>query len=454
MEVILFMDERKRIMDLVKKGIITSEEAIVLLEKLGQENAEEVNEDNSQASNEKNNTYRKQNDASSDYIANLKKRINQIEERLTVLNTLDDFERLDDDEAVERDELNKSLSELKSELTKAELEKRNYEKSFNNQNNKFFGFDSSDIEDGARDFASRIKDSVKNFSNNFEFQDFNIKIPSFVRTKKIETSFEYDPTEINVLNLKNFNGNVTIKQGNDQKIHEIVTYRVYGNIHNSSPEEFFEENTINQLNGATLNIKLHRRIAADIQLIFPHDFKLASARLRCKNGSFKLSDLEITDLIIVATNGSITFNNFNVDHAEVNNVNGSISVNYSWLKSGILSTTNGSIRTYNSCTNLEVSNVNGSIILSNISSKTTNIDAHLVNGNVKISIPKELGYKIIADTKNGSINHRLSDADIIEHDKHYKSVKINHNGSGDAKFQISTISGSVYLKDSSLEGVN
>lgn len=98
------MDERKRIMDLVKKGIITSEEAIVLLEKLGQENAEEVNEDNSQTSNEKNNTYRKQNDASSDYIANLKKRINQIEERLTVLNTLDDFERLDDDEAVERDE--------------------------------------------------------------------------------------------------------------------------------------------------------------------------------------------------------------------------------------------------------------------------------------------------------------------------------------------------------------
>lgn len=448
------MDERKRIMDLVKKGVITSEEAIVLLEKLGQETAEGTSEDPFDTASEQKTNYQEQEDASSDYIANLKKRIEQVKERLTVLNTLDDFERLDDEEAAERDDLEASLSELKVELARAQSERESYEKARSSEKDSFFGFDSSEFEDEARNFAAKVKEGVKSFSNNFELHDFSIKIPGFARSKKIVTNYEYAPDAVHVLDLKNFNGNVIIRQSEDQQIHEQITYQVYGNIRNNSAEDFFENNTVNELKGATLTVKMHHRISATIELTFPVNFRLASARLRCKNGSFKLADLDIADLIIAATNGNISFQKFNVDHAEINNVNGSITVKDCWFKDGILSTVNGSIRTVNSRTDLEISNVNGNIILSKISPASTNLDVHLVNGDVKISIPPKLGYQIKADTKNGSINQRLSDVEILERDKRDKSVVLNHDGNGAARFQISTISGSVYLKDITVEGDN
>ncbi|BDR55811.1 DUF4097 family beta strand repeat-containing protein [Xylocopilactobacillus apis] len=443
------MDERKRIMDLVKKGVITSEEAIVLLEKLGEESAEGTGED-AYNYNTKKTTY--QNDESSDYIDNLKKRIEQVKERLTVLNTLDDFERLNDEEAAERDDLERSLAELQAELVKAEKERKTMD---SQDDRKFFGMDfdidTDGLEEQARHLASKVKEGVKNISNNFELRDFNVKIPGFARSKKITNNYEYDASRVKVLTVKNFNGDIIINKSDDNQIHERITYRVYGNIRNSSAEDFFKNNTVNELNGSTLNIKMHHRIEATIEINIPSETSLSSVNLRCKNGSFDLNDLEVDDLVVAATNGTVFLNQADVDHLEINNVNGSIKVEQSTLRNGLLNTVNGSIKTLDSLTDVELSSVNGSIILSHLSKYSKNVDAHVVNGTVKISVPVELGYVIKAETKNGSINNRLSDINVLSSEKNNRIVKLEHLGAGAADLQVSTISGSVYLKDSLTE---
>ncbi|BDR57953.1 DUF4097 family beta strand repeat-containing protein [Xylocopilactobacillus apicola] len=441
------MDERKRIMELVKKGVITSEEAIVLLEKLGQKSAEGTSEDTSDH-DKKRTAF--QEDESSDYVDKLKKRIEQVKERLTVLNTLDDFERLSDEEADEREDLQRSLTELENELESVELQRKRRDSS----NNIFgidFDFDTEGLEEQARSFAAKVKDSVKSFSDNFELRDFNVKVPGFARSKKIINTYEYSADDLKVLNIKNYNGNIVIRKSVDSRIHERITYRVYGNVRNSSAEDFFKNNTVNELSGNTLNLKMHPRIESLIEFSFPAGFDLTSARIHSKNGSFEFNNLKVDDLSVSSTNGSVELKDLTIDHLEINNVNGSIRIEDSILSSGTINTVNGSIKSLQSINNVELSSVNGNIILSNISKDSGDAEAHVVNGNIKMSLPPELGFLIKAESKNGSINNRLASATVNSVDKHHKSMELENVGAGNAKFQVSTISGSVYLKDISPE---
>lgn len=447
------MDERKRIMDLVKKGVITSQEAIVLLEKLGQESADSTNEDPSDQYDKKTEYYENE---TADYINNLKKRIEQVKGRLTVLNTLDDFQRLDGEDITERDELQKSLIELQAELNKVEKEQRNFN---NSKNNNFFGFDveidSEKLENQARNIASKLKKTIINFSDNFELRDFNVKVPKFSRSKKIINTNDFTNDKIKNLNINIFNGDIIIRKSIDGFIHERISYRVLGNLINTSPEHFFENNTINEVTDATLNIQIPRRIKATIELSFPEDFTLINAKLAGKNTDFDINDIKMNDLILSAANGEVNFNFVELSHCEVNAVNGLIIVENSDMSEGLLNTVNGSVRTVNSVTNLEISSVNGDIVLSNIGSETLSMDAHVVNGDIKMSVPKELNYVIKAETKNGLINNRLMNAKPDSTDKNAKVMLIEHKGSKNADLQFSTISGSIYLKDSApLEGSN
>lgn len=441
------MDERKRIMDLVKKGLISSKEAIDLLEKLGNENSEGTDEDTSY-NNEQRTKYNT--DEYSNYIESLKKRIEQVKERLTVLHTLDDFERLDDDEAAERDDLEKLLVQLQAELEKAEKEYRSFQDS---NDDSFFNIDSGDIEYRFRNFATKVKERVKNFSDNFELRDFNVRVPSFARSKKIVNTYEYEPNQIKILNIKNFNGDVIIRKSTDNRVHERITYRVYGNVRNTTIEDFFKNNTINELNGSALIIKMNHRIESTIELSFPTEFKLSSANLRDVNGEFFLINLNVDDLVIASSNGGVNLKTMASDHIEVNITNGSIEASDCTLQSGSLSIVNGSIYTSNSVNNLEFSSVNGSVILSNISKNTKNIDAHVINGDIKVSLPVELGYLVKAESKNGDINNRLTNVTMDTDQKSYKSTEFEHVGSGHASIQLTTISGSIYLKDDNSEGV-
>jgi DUF4097 and DUF4098 domain-containing protein YvlB len=442
------VDERKRIMDLVKKGLISSNEAIVLLEQLGRDSAESTDDD-APFRNGQRTTY--QTDDHSNYIENLKRRIEQVKERLTVLNTLDDFERLADDEASERSDLEKSLVQLQSELDKAEKQYRNSQDS---NKESFFNIDTDSVEHGFRNFASKFKDCVKNFSDNFELHDFSIKVPGFARSKKIINTYEYAQNEIKILNIKNFNGDVIIRKSADDRIHERITYRVLGNIRNSSAEEFFKNNTANEVNGSTLAIKMPPRIESTIELSFPTDFRLSSVNLRSGSGNFYLSNLNTDDLAIVSSSGTINLKTIVSDHIEANNANGSIVVSNCTLLSGFLSAVNGSIRTSNSVNNLEFSSVNGSVVLSNISKNSENISTHVINGDIKVSVPLELGYLIKAESKNGEIYNRLTNVTINTNHKNYKSSEFEHIATGHANIQLTTISGSIYLKDGNSEEEN
>ena len=77
------------------------------------------------------------------------------------------------------------------------------------------------------------------------------------------------------------------------------------------------------------------------------------------------------------------------------------------------------------------------------------IKASSVNGNVKVSVNKEIGLEGVAKTSLGSINDRLSDYEVVREKKEKTNRLLQFRRVADemAKLDLSTTTGSIFLKD-------
>ena len=78
------------------------------------------------------------------------------------------------------------------------------------------------------------------------------------------------------------------------------------------------------------------------------------------------------------------------------------------------------------------------------------IEASSVNGNVKVALPTTIGMDGHAKTSLGSINSRLSDYEVIREKKERTNQMLEFRRVSEnemAKIELSTTTGSIYLKD-------
>ena len=78
------------------------------------------------------------------------------------------------------------------------------------------------------------------------------------------------------------------------------------------------------------------------------------------------------------------------------------------------------------------------------------VEASSVNGNVKVALPDTIGLEGHAKTSLGSINSRLSNYEVVREKKERTNQMLQFRRVSDgeiAQVQLSTTTGSIYLKD-------
>lgn len=450
------MNERERIFELVKKGVISSEEALVLLENLAttkdvesinhaadtlqmknktnkeaihlveeEKSAEKADQERlekilDQLVQEANQTSVKLDGINID-LTSIEEKINRLEEQVMVINTLEELESLSEEKIAERLEFEKELGQLKQEKAAKEIIKEELE---------------TELRAIKKEHREETKD---NWAQKFEIpEDWERNVEDFGR-KIGETSDKLGKKlgekGLELGNLLKAKVKDLSNQVNENVEWKDISMKVPGMVSNSFQHEFFYPETTATLidvkvaNGQVIfkswdsedvkveaNIKLYGKMEADS--LFEAFLERSQIDVTDEKISFQVPNKRIkADLVFYLPKRMY-------DHVSVNMLNGDVTFEELEVKDAFVKSTNGDLTFTNfNATMLEVKGVNGDVSITDSTvldfigesvngdytmvSAIKNIQISNVNGEVKITDNTVDTKKIDVKLVNGTIKVAL-----------------------------------------------
>ncbi|ANK59981.1 daptomycin-sensing surface protein LiaX [Loigolactobacillus backii] len=489
------MNERERILDLVKKGIISTDEALSLLENSAKDKSTAEQQATTKVTPEKSTeeqTTDKKDEQEQDELANeveeLQTKTQQINEQLTqnardlktqqehlqVLNTMEDLETLSTEKVQDRDETKEKIGQLESKQANLSDEKRHLQHELaakrHEQRDKIKNHlaDKLNLGDEWRDnatdtlnqvgekvgeagsqFGQFIKGTAQTIMDNVDWKDVNIKVPG-IATTKFEHEFNYADTTASILDVKVANGDVKLKTWDGTDIKVSVSGKLYGKMADVSPLENFLQRSEIAIDADVFTFKVpNKRIQANLTFYLPKR-TYDHTTIKLLNGDVDLTDFEGEDLYIKSTNGQMTFTGVNASMLEVEGVNGNIKVNGGRLIDALLNTINGEVKFMSNAESVELTTVNGEVKATVNETTLTKLVASSVNGNVKIALPEDLAVTGQTKSRFGAIKSRLSEV-TVTNERHNTGNSVydfeRDLSTPPAKLTLSTTSGNILLKN-------
>lgn len=501
------MNERERILELVKKGVLTSEEALVLIENLSKAQADTTaastetpaakapatddsatdDTDDATSADATSSQTKQAEDAriaaintqiaevtgSLDALIAQKQQIErQIaanDEQIIVLDTMDDLDTLTPEKRTERGHLqqeNAALNiqlgqvkhqqaDLKTDLAALQRQKRQLNKQ--HFTDKLFADDWQDqakgtlndigktVGDATTQISSLVKQTIGGVMDNIDWKDVTVRVPGLA-TEKFDHTFTYD-SAATVLDIKVANGDVTLATWDQPGIQVQANIKLYGKMAEDTPLDAFIARSKIDVNDDHFVFQVpNRRVQADLVISLPkRDYDHTTVRLL--NGGVTIKDLTGKDFYIKSTNGELQFTELTATMLETEGVNGSIKVVGGTIHDLMLQTMNGDIKVKTDPTTLDLQTVNGTIRASLVSDFNA-LTASSVNGNVKVALPASVAVNGEAKTRFGSVKSRMTGVEIA---KAAKRVTLARPGTGAGVVNVTTTSGTIQLKDTDLE---
>lgn len=519
------MKERERILDLVKKGILSTEEGLDLLESMATEKDEKQikkeadkvtasHKEKDQASQlidelengeerisepvdpkekerqdqenlekildelatEANKTSARLDEVNAQFADNKAAR-NEKQEALMQLNTKEELGELTEEELAQRQTLEAEIKELEAtgdtlleEQLKLEAELKDIRKNQWSEKKETFT-DKFELPDDWKDQATDTLNQVgekmseagsqlgkflkKTFqtvsetvNDNMEWKDVSLRVPG-IATTKFEHEFYYKAPAASILDIKAANGNVTLKTWNSDDVKVEAKIKLYGKM-GAEPFEAFSERSQIEVNEDHISFQIpNKRVRADLVFYLPKRV-YDHAAIKLLNGNIMIETLEAKDIYTKSTNGNIIVNQLTATMLEVEGVNGNIDIRNGNILDSIIETVNGTVTFGATPENLSVSLVNGDVRLTIKEDNLKKVEASSVNGNVKVALPDSIGLEGHAKTSLGSINSRLSNYEVVREKKERTNQMLQFRRVSDdeiAQVQLSTTTGSIYLKD-------
>lgn len=520
------MKERERILELVKEGIISTEEALLLLENMAKKEGKEavkkdqtsVNEAEAateqksepviepegfdteeayengkarlEAEKEKD---RKQLEAILEELANkasaysvqldkLNSEINEtkrkkdlLDEKLMVLQTMEDLDELAPEKESEMDSLEGDIDVLEAELdelyeereeleermktvkkkqwktqTKQVSEKFEIPDEWKDTAQKTFTDVNEKVTEAGTQFGKFIKGSLSQVMDNMEWKDVNVRMPGLVSTK-FKHEFHFPETTATIVNVKVANGNVQFKTWENQDIKVEADIKLYGKQEEGvEPLAAFEKRSKVELTEESFTFHVpNKSVRADIIVYLPNRAYDHTA-LKLLNGSVRLEEFEGKDVYVKSTNGSLTFEKTTATMLEAEGVNGSVDVLDSQIRDLLVRSVNGNIVVRGNYKSSNLSTVNGSVKTTLTGKDLTRLEATSVNGTVKVSLPKTSSVEGEAKTNFGSIQNRMSDIEVLKEKKDHTNRSMTFRRvveQAPIYLKVGTTTGSVMLKD-------
>lgn len=519
------MKERERILDLVKKGILSTEEGLDLLESMATEKDEKQikkeadkvtasHKEKDQASQlidklengeeeisepvdpkererqdqenlekildelatEANKTSARLDEVNAQFADNKAAR-NEKQEALMQLNTKEELGELTEEELAQRQTLEAEIKELEAsgdtlleEQLKLEAELKDIRKNQWSEKKETFT-DKFELPDDWKDQATDTLNQVgekmseagsqlgkflkKTFqtvsetvNDNMEWKDVSLRVPG-IATTKFEHEFYYEAPAASILDIKAANGNVTLKTWDSYDVKVEAKIKLYGKM-GAEPFEAFSERSQIEVNEDHISFQIpNKRVRADLVFYLPKRV-YDHAAIKLLNGDIMIETLEAKDIYTKSTNGNIIVDQLTATMLEVEGVNGNIDIRNGNILDSIIETVNGTVTFGATAENLSVSLVNGDVRLTIKEDNLKKVEASSVNGNVKVALPDGIGLEGHAKTSLGSINSRLSNYEVVREKKERTNQMLQFRRVSDgeiAQVQLSTTTGSIYLKD-------
>lgn len=502
----IFMNERQRILDLVKKGIITTEEGLVLLENIAkdkdeaqvQKEADQVDSYHKDQVDDLMDEFEEESQADLEaYYDELATEANQIsakideinqekgevkslladkQEALSELHTKQDFEILIEGDEGLMAELEAEIKELEEQLilldnqevAQKEMLNSIHEDQQENRRSRRSHFDiPEDLKEQATETFTQVgeklgdaglqlgrlmKKTFKTISDtvedNVDWKDFNVKVPGVASTK-FEHQFLYTEVEPTLIDVKLANGKVIFKSWDDNDIKIDAKIKLYGKMNEASPIQSFMERSQIEVDNEHISFQVpNKRVHAELTFYLPNR-TYDHVAVKLLNGNFTVEELNAKDVYAKSTNGNITFKQINATMLEIEGVNGNIEIQNGEILDSIIETVNGTIIGKADVQNYGISLINGDIKLTAKNDSLRKVKASAVNGTIKVSLPTNIGLEGIAKTSFGNINQRLSEVEVVREKKDKTNRLFQFRRLDDAMSQIdlTTTTGSIFLKD-------
>lgn len=492
------MNERKRIFDLVKQGVISTEEALVLLENIAKETGRDsLRPDVSKATISKKewfqvpeqdvtneefeeSEFEEYTDQLSQALAELdsvNEKIADLNQQYTELNEKMNQEALaNTDNAEEQTELlgqqhqiadelaqltkrKKALEEKLEQVTDEEAqEKLNDSMDFTipddwkEQASETFNQVSDKLTEVGNQLGRFLKKSLKNVSQtveeNVEWKSVNIKVPGLA-VASVEHVFKYEGFQPTILDFKVAHGRVQFKTWSEDHIQILAKMKIYGKFDEHDPLAAILARTDSAIDQDCLRFYLtNKRVKADLEVFLPSK-NYDHVAIKMLNGRMNLEQIQGKDFYLKLTNGDISLNAFEATMLEIEGTNGNIEITNSILADTIIETVNGNVTMDTTPVATKISLINGTVRLSYREEKLEKLNVSTVNGDIKLSLPQGLGLEMSAKSTFGNIQSRLTNVELLneKNDKMNRLLELRKVADAMADIRLSNNTGTIYLKN-------
>lgn len=458
------MNERKRIFDLVKQGVISTEEALVLLENIAKETGGRVkpSEDDISPKDWFISSDRSLDDESSmdaidelTQLENLEHQIDEINIQLIELNEtlqLEESAELLQQKRTLQDELAKLMAE--KQVLEAKIDEKFYHKANQHTQTETDSWKeqaSDKLSDVTAQLGRFFKKSIKNVSqtveDNVEWKELSIKVPGLAVTS-FEHEFSYQESQPTILDFKLANGSIDFRTYDQDYIKIKADIKIYGKFDESDPLAVVMKRSTIELTSDKLIYHLpNKRIKADLVVYLPEKtYDYISARVL--NGDVTFDHLQGKDFFVKVTNGDMAFQDVRATMIELEGTNGDIKVTDSNVNDIVVETVNGDVRVGSTPETARINLINGDMKLTFVNDGLQALNVNSVNGDIKVAMPKNTGYELSAKTNFGSIQSRLENIELVEevNEKMNHQLSLRRVADTTAKVTLSSNTGSIYIK--------
>ncbi|MBC1545090.1 DUF4097 family beta strand repeat-containing protein [Listeria cossartiae] len=412
-------NERKRILELVKQGIISTEEALTLLENISKKEGKTAAKENIRRSAApKEEKFEEQEEPAYDYSKGWNNEGNP-------------------------------YTAPKSRKRRPEPNPENHERYEDEGENT-----SKDREESMRNMVndlSQAGEKIGSFLNNAFKQVKDMPFP-FLTSTKIERDFVYHDTTLSILEFEIANGNVEFKpsDSNDIKVHAMIKlFKEY-------PEDealkiFFDKTTL-RVDEETLRFEsTSKQIVTNLTVYLPRrEYDYVSVKML--NGNFHLDELSGRDLFVKTTNGNISLGTLNATLAEIESINGNVRIQNGEIRDVALKTFNGNVAAKGNYYSTNLQTKNGNVNYQLTGNEATFLKAKTGAGNIEVIVPATIGVDGRFHTNLGKLLLDLKDAEILESKTESVSKSIVFTKLPDAadsslKIEAEATTGSVKIRD-------
>jgi len=425
------MSQKDRILELVKKGIISTEEGISLLEKMDEEQESIVQPKVVDPTLPKAD---KATDVEEDLLSNLA----TASEKEAKEETFLEDHAIEEEETEEGQETNFDKDKFKADLSQAFDQISESIKEFGKQAQPY----SKEIGKSVKDIFTSLTDAVK---NNVDLKEVNIKVPSLAK-REFATTFRFPAEDLTIIDVENLNGGIKILPFPNDEIKVDVTGYVAGAKDEDPVNYFTQTATIDAKDGKlTINSTKRINVKADYTIFLPENVIYDYLSIKTTNGALSLSSIKAQDVYLKNVNGSINVDQVDLTMLEVKNVNGSIQVEDSSMRDAAVEGVNGTVIFRGKPESLRISTMNGSLRVTLEGDDLKKVIASSVSGSVKLALPKGIGLDLDAETMRGTVKSRLLDTQVVHQTE--RTLSLKRFAENVAVVSAENKNGSIYLKD-------